>query len=81
MQDDERIDAILDNQKLMLERLAHIEAHLDAVFQVQKDYLKGVLSTEGQAQRDGMLANYSKLPEAMIGYYHEQGLKQFRRDH
>ena len=81
MQDDERIDAILDNQKLILERLAHIEAHLDAVYHIQGDYLKGCLSTEDQTHRDGVLANYSKRPEAMLGYYREQGENRFRQGH
>jgi hypothetical protein len=81
MQDDERIDAILDNQKLILERLAHIEAHLDAVYHIQGDYLKGCLSTEDQTQRDGVLANYTKRPEAALEHFRAQGVNRFQQGH
>ena len=78
MNHDPQMQAMLENQKLILERLAHIEADLHAVFQIQGDYLKGELDAD-QARRDDIRSNYSKLPEAMIEYYLSQGLNKHQQ--
>ena len=77
MESDSNLQAIIENQRLILERLSHIETRLNAVFQIQGDFLKGVLN-EPEQRRADVRQRYAQLPDDMIEVFQEEGLNKHR---
>jgi len=78
MNTEHNIESIIENQKLILERIAGIESMLFAVFQIQGNFI-GELKDGDKGSPKEILKNYSKHPDEMIEYYHKQIADRFRQ--
>jgi hypothetical protein len=77
MSTEHNIESIIENQRLILERMAGIESMLFAVFQIQGNFIRE-LKNEDKGSRKEILKNYSKHPDEMLEHFHKQSLDRFR---